>query len=89
MPSAARLRNFGTSFSGYNVGSGEELTNLEVTRNVLDAVGASEDLIEFVEDRAGHDQRYAMDAEKIRRLGWEPEVGFEEGLRRTVDYYLG
>ena len=73
----------------YNVGSGEELTNLEVTRNVLDAVGASEDLIEFVEDRAGHDQRYAMDAEKIRRLGWEPEVGFEEGLRRTVDYYLG
>ena len=73
----------------YNVGSGEELTNLEVTRKVLDAVGASQELIEFVEDRPGHDQRYAVDTTKIRRLGWEPEYDFEEGLERTVDYYVG
>ncbi|MFC6952843.1 dTDP-glucose 4,6-dehydratase [Halorubellus litoreus] len=72
----------------YNIGSHAEKTNLEVTRAILDAVGASENLIEFVEDRAGHDQRYALETEKIEALGWEPEYSFEEGLERTVDYYL-
>ncbi|MFB6180434.1 MAG: GDP-mannose 4,6-dehydratase, partial [Candidatus Nanohalobium sp.] len=47
-------------------------------------VGANENLIEFVEDRKGHDQRYAVDSSKIRELGWEPQVSFEEGLRKTV-----
>ncbi len=73
----------------YNIGSHAEKTNLEVTEAILDAVGASDDLIEFVEDRAGHDQRYALDTDKIEALGWEPEYSFEEGLERTVDYYLG
>jgi dTDP-glucose 4,6-dehydratase len=72
----------------YNVGSGEELQNVEVTRRILNAVGASEDLIEFIEDRPGHDQRYALDTTKVRELGWEPEWSFEEGLERTVDYCL-
>lgn len=72
----------------YNIGSHEEMTNLEVTQTILDAVDASADLIEFVEDRAGHDQRYALETEKIESLGWEPEYSFEEGLGRTVDYYL-
>jgi dTDP-glucose 4,6-dehydratase len=72
----------------YNVGSGEERTNLEVARAIVDEVGASEDLITFVEDRAGHDQRYALDTSKIRSLGWEPEWKFEDGLERTVEYYL-
>ena len=72
----------------YNVGSGEERTNLEVARAIVDKVGADEDLIEFVADRAGHDRRYALDASKIRSLGWEPELAFEEGLERTVEYYL-
>jgi len=72
----------------YNVGSGEELQNVEVTRRILSAVGASEDLIEFVEDRPGHDQRYALDTGKIESLGWEPEWTFEEGLAETVSYYL-
>ncbi|MFC6725366.1 dTDP-glucose 4,6-dehydratase [Halobium palmae] len=72
----------------YNVGSGEERTNLEVTRAILDAVGASEELVEFVEDRPGHDQRYALETGKIERLGWAPEYAFEEGLERTVDHYL-
>ncbi|MDB9235513.1 dTDP-glucose 4,6-dehydratase [Halorubrum ezzemoulense] len=72
----------------YNIGSHAEKTNLEVTEAILDAVGASDDLIEFVEDRAGHDQRYALDTDKIEALGWEPQYSFEEGLERAVDYYL-
>lgn len=72
----------------YNIGSGEEYTNLEVTEHVLDAIGASEDLIEFVDDRSGHDQRYALDTSKIESLGWEPEWSFDDGLERTVEYYL-
>ena len=72
----------------YNIGSHAEKTNLEVTEAILDAVGASNDLIEFVEDRAGHDQRYALDTAKIEALGWEPQYSFEEGLERAVDYYL-
>ncbi|WP_338738498.1 dTDP-glucose 4,6-dehydratase [Haloplanus salilacus] len=71
----------------YNIGSHAEKTNLEVTEAILDAVGASEDLIEFVEDRAGHDQRYALDTSKIEALGWEPTYTFQEALDRTVDYY--
>lgn len=72
----------------YNIGSGEEYPNLEVTKRILDAVGGSEDQIEFVEDRAGHDQRYALDTSKIESLGWEPTWTFDEGLKRTVEYYL-
>lgn len=72
----------------YNIGTDEEKTNLEVTRAILDAVGASEDLIEFVDDRAGHDQRYALDSSKIEALGWSPEYTFKDGLKRTVDHYI-
>lgn len=72
----------------YNIGSHAEKTNLEVTEAILDAVGASDDVIEFVDDRAGHDQRYALETEKIEALGWEPEYTFEAGLERTVEYYL-
>jgi len=72
----------------YNIGSHAEKTNLEVTEAILDAVGADDDLIEFVEDRAGHDQRYALETGKIEALGWGPEYTFEEGLERTVGYYL-
>ena len=79
----------GTVGEVYNIGSHTEKTNLEVTEEILNAVGASEDLIKFVEDRAGHDQRYALETEKINALGWEPEYTFEQGLNRTVDYYLG
>jgi dTDP-glucose 4,6-dehydratase len=77
----------GTPGEVYNVGSGEERSNLEVARRVARAVGASEDLVTFVEDRPGHDQRYALDAEKVGALGWEPEWSFEAGLARTVEHY--
>jgi dTDP-glucose 4,6-dehydratase len=79
----------GTVGEVYNIGSSAEKTNLEVTEAILDAVGASEDLIEFVEDRAGHDQRYALETEKVESLGWEPRYTFENGLKKSVGYYLG
>ncbi|WP_184798451.1 dTDP-glucose 4,6-dehydratase [Nitrospirillum iridis] len=80
----------------YNVGGNAERRNLEVVETICDLLderlpGATKrrDLITFVTDRPGHDQRYAIDASKIKReLGWEPTVTFEEGIRRTVDWYL-
>lgn len=72
----------------YNIGAQTEKTNMEVTEAILNAVGASDDLIEFVDDRASHDQRYALEVEKMKTLGWEPKYSFEEGIDRTVDYYL-
>ncbi len=73
--------------SVYNVGGGCELANLDVARRILDALDAPHDLIQFVPDRPGHDRRYAMDSGLIRALGWEPEVLFAEGLKRTVRWY--
>jgi dTDP-glucose 4,6-dehydratase len=78
----------GTPGEIYNIGSGEERTNLEVTEAILEAVGGSEDQITFVDDRAGHDQRYALEYDKLTQLGWEPSWSFEEGLEQAVDYYL-
>lgn len=72
----------------YNVGSGDERQNIEVTRTIVALVGADEDQITFVEDRPGHDQRYALNTEKIEALGWEAQWSFDEGLKATVDYYL-
>lgn len=78
----------GTPGEIYNVGSDEERTNLEVTEAILDAVDGSQEQIAFVEDRAGHDQRYALDTDKIESLGWEPQWSFGDGLKETVAYYL-
>ena len=81
------VRTHGEPGEIYNIGSNEELTNRTVAEQVLDAVGASEDLITFVEDRPGHDQRYALDSSKVRSLGWCPEQRFGDGLERTIEYY--
>jgi len=73
----------------YNIGGCSELPNLEVVKTILGHLGRSEDLIEFVADRPGHDRRYAMDISFIRStLGWEPARSFEAGLRETVDWYV-
>ncbi|WP_440989449.1 dTDP-glucose 4,6-dehydratase [Haloarchaeobius baliensis] len=72
----------------YNVGSGEERQNIAVTRTIVDLVDADEEQITFVEDRPGHDQRYALNTEKVENLGWEAEWTFEEGIEATVEYYL-
>jgi dTDP-glucose 4,6-dehydratase len=73
----------------YNISSGEEKRNIEVVREILRLLGKDETLIRFVKDRPGHDYRYATDATKIRtELGWEPKIKFEEGLKKTVGWYL-
>lgn len=72
----------------YNVGAGNERRNIEVVKEVIALMGLNEEYIEFVPDRPGHDYRYSIDSEKInRQLGWKPEVDFEEGIRRTVNWY--
>ena len=72
----------------YNIGYGEPTPNLSIIRSLLRITGNSEELIEFVADRPGHDRRYALDTTKITaKLGWKPAVDLESGLRRTVDWY--
>jgi dTDP-glucose 4,6-dehydratase len=71
----------------YNIASSEEKTNLEITKMLLNLLGKSEGMIQFVEDRKGHDFRYSMDSSKIRKLGWEPKVDFRDGLKATVEWY--
>ena len=74
----------------YNVSSGSPTPNLTVIKTILKILGKPESLIQYVTDRPGHDRRYSLDSSKLRReLGWMPEVGFEEGIRKTVDWYLG
>jgi dTDP-glucose 4,6-dehydratase len=71
----------------YNVSSGAPQTNLAAVRAILKLLGKPESLIQFVEDRPGHDRRYALNNEKIRRsLGWKPQVSFEEGISRTIEW---
>ncbi len=74
----------------YNVGGPSEATNIEVVNRIVELVpGASEEQIQFVEDRPGHDRRYSLSAEKLKReIGWEAQVQFEEGIQRTVQWYL-
>ena len=82
----------------YNVGSRAERTNLQVVETICDVLdelrpkpggGTHRDLIRFVTDRPGHDFRYAMGADKVEaEVGWRPDVDFETGLRRTVQWYL-
>jgi dTDP-glucose 4,6-dehydratase len=71
----------------YNIGGGNEIPNIELTRRVLKLLGKPESLIRPVTDRPGHDRRYSLDCGKLRSLGWAPRVPFEEGLQATVDWY--
>ena len=73
----------------YNIGGHNEKTNMEITRLILDAMGKDESSIKYVEDRLGHDRRYAIANDKITsELGWEPSLTFEEGIKITIDWYL-
>ena len=73
----------------YNIGGCNEKTNLEVINLILDRLGKPQSLIKHITDRPGHDRRYAIDASKIiADLGWRPSVSFEEGISRTIDWYL-
>jgi dTDP-glucose 4,6-dehydratase len=71
----------------YNAGGPDECPNLEVVHRIIELTGGSEDLIEYVTDRPGHDRRYSLSSDKVRALGWEPRVRFHEGLADTVAWY--
>ena len=73
----------------YNVGGHNEKTNLEIVKIICKELGKSEDLITYVADRKGHDMRYAIDPTKIHNdLGWLPETKFEDGIKKTIKWYL-
>lgn len=73
----------------YNIGGHNEKTNLEVVKTIIRELGKSEDLIKYVPDRPGHDMRYAIDPTKIKNeLGWEPLTLFDEGIKKTIKWYL-
>lgn len=73
----------------YNIGGHNERTNLQVVKTIVQELGKPESLINFVTDRAGHDRRYAIDPTKIHdELGWLPETKFEDGIKKTIDWYL-
>jgi dTDP-glucose 4,6-dehydratase len=79
----------GESGEVYNIGGSNEKTNLELVKTLLNILGKSESLIKFVKDRPGHDRRYAIDNSKITNtLGWKPSVTFEQGISKTVNWYL-
>jgi dTDP-glucose 4,6-dehydratase len=80
------LRN-GNAGEVYNVGGPDELPNIDVVRKILELTGRDDSLIEYVQDRLGHDRRYSLSSEKIAELGWTAEVSFEEGIARTVEWY--
>lgn len=73
----------------YNIDAGNERANLEVVSRIVDLTGADPSLVRHVPDRPGHDRRYAMQTAKLRSLGWEPRIPFEQGLRDTVAWYRG
>ena len=73
----------------FNIGAHNERKNLEVVRAILDALGKPHSLMRFVNDRLGHDRRYAIDAEKVeRKLNWKPKMSWEQGLQTTINWYL-
>jgi len=79
----------GRSGESYNISANNEIDNLTVVRKILEIMSKSEDLIEFVEDRPGHDFRYSLDSSKVRsQLNWSENTNFDDGLKKTVDWYL-
>lgn len=77
----------GSSGEIYNIGAGNELPNIEITRLILDAVGASGEMIRYVEDRPGHDRRYSLNWDKLARLGWKPSADFVGQVAYTAAWY--
>lgn len=77
----------GTVGEVYNVGAGEEIPNIKLIKQILDALGKTYELITYVEDRLGHDLRYAVDSSKVQRLGWKPEYTMEDTLTGIVEWY--
>ncbi len=81
--------NKGTPGQVYNIGGNNEQTNIEIVKMLLAELGKPESLIKYVQDRLGHDRRYAIDASKIKNeLGWEPATKFKDGLKNTITWYV-
>ena len=79
----------GKTGESYNISDGNELDNLTIINKILSTMDKTSDLIEFVEDRPGHDLRYSLDSSKIRKeLGWSPKTNFEDGITKTISWYL-
>jgi dTDP-glucose 4,6-dehydratase len=82
------LRHPGVEGETFNIGAGQELDVITVTETILRLTGASRTLVRYVEDRPGHDRRYAVDSSKLHRItGWKPEIPFERGVEETVQWY--
>ena len=78
----------GKSGQAYNISANNEISNVQIVNKILEIMDKSNDLIEFVEDRPGHDQRYSLDSSKIKNeLGWSTKINFEEGIRKTIEWY--
>jgi dTDP-glucose 4,6-dehydratase len=79
----------GKSGESYNISASNEIDNITIVKKILSLMNKSEDLIEFIEDRPGHDFRYSMDSQKTKKeFNWQTKVNFEEGIKKTVDWYL-
>ena len=78
----------GKSGQAYNISANNEISNVQIVNKILEIMDKSNDLIEFVEDRPGHDQRYSLDSSNINNeLGWSSKINFEEGIRKTIEWY--
>jgi dTDP-glucose 4,6-dehydratase len=84
----AAVINKGTAGEIYNIGGGNEIANIEITKSVLALLGKPETLITYVKDRPGHDRRYSLDSAKLMKLGWKPRADFAASLEKTVKWYL-
>jgi dTDP-glucose 4,6-dehydratase len=82
------VRKHGEVGEIYNIGGGNELTNLEITHRILKALGKSESMIRYVEDRKGHDFRYSLDCTKLEKVGWKPAYDFDAALDQTIQWYI-
>jgi dTDP-glucose 4,6-dehydratase len=71
----------------YNIGAGNEFTNLEITNMIISDLKKPKSLMRFVKDRPGHDKRYSVDTSKIRDLGWVPRTEFKDALSKTIKWY--
>ena len=79
----------GKKGESYNISANNEINNLTIVKKILEIMNKPENLIEFVEDRPGHDLRYSLDSTKIRdQLGWKIKTTFDDGLKKTVQWYL-
>lgn len=82
------IHNDSTLGKVYNIGGNNEVSNIEIVKMICDITGNSYDIIKYVEDRPGHDRRYAIDSSKLQALGWKPKMDFYDGMVDTIDWYI-